>query len=85
MLTLPGPELNQDRNLKAGTNAEAMTLAPYGLFSLLSYRTKDHQARNGTTHNRLGTLTSIANLKKKMSQSLGLMESSSQLRYPPFR
>ena len=29
-------------------------LAPHGLLSLLSYRTQDHQARDGTTHNGLG-------------------------------
>jgi hypothetical protein len=28
--------------------------APHGLFSLLSYRTQDHQPRDSTTHNGLG-------------------------------
>ena len=29
----------------------AYWLAPHGLLSLLSYRTQDHQPRDGTTHN----------------------------------
>jgi hypothetical protein len=48
-------ELKQGRNLEAGADIEAMEsaaywLAPHGLFSLLSYRTQDHMARDGTTH-----------------------------------
>ena len=39
----------------------ANCLASYGLLSLLSYRTQDHQPRDGTTHNRLGLPTSITN------------------------
>jgi hypothetical protein len=31
-------------------------LASPGLFSLLSYRTQDHQPRDGSTHNRLSNL-----------------------------
>jgi hypothetical protein len=31
----------------------AYWLAPHGLLSLLSYRTPDYQARDGTTHNGL--------------------------------
>ena len=31
----------------------AYWLAPYGFLSLLSYRTQDHQPRDGTTHNGL--------------------------------
>ena len=45
-------------NLEAGADAEAMEdaaywLVPHGLLSLLSYRTQDHQLRDGTTHNGL--------------------------------
>jgi hypothetical protein len=29
-------------------------LAPHGLLNLLSYRTQDHQPRDGATHNGLG-------------------------------
>ena len=32
----------------------AYCLAPHGLLSLLSYRTQDHQPRDGTTHSGLG-------------------------------
>jgi fatty acid desaturase len=34
----------------------AYWLALYGLLNLLSYRTEDHQSRDGTTHNGLGHL-----------------------------
>jgi hypothetical protein len=59
-------ELRQSRNLEAGADAEAMEdaaywLAPHGLLSLLSYRTQDHQPRNTTTHNGLGSLLLITN------------------------
>ena len=59
---------SQDRNSsRAGTwrkDAEAMEgaaywLAPHGLLSLLSYRTQDHQPKDGTTHNGLGPLLFI--------------------------
>ena len=33
---------------------DAFWLAPKGLLSLLSYRSQDHQPRDGTTHNGLG-------------------------------
>jgi hypothetical protein len=44
----------QGRALEPGADAEAMEaaaywLASYGLLSLLSYRTQDHQPRVGTT------------------------------------
>jgi len=39
-------------------------LAPPGLLSLLSYRTQDHQPRNGTTHNGLGPPTLYHWLRK---------------------
>ena len=66
-----GQELKQGRNLEAGSNADprsqksaAYWLAPSGLLSLLSYRTQDHQPRDGTTHNELGSPPSITNLEK---------------------
>lgn len=37
----------------------AYCLAPHGFLSLLSYRTQDHQHRNGTTHYWLGLPLSI--------------------------
>jgi len=45
-------EGSQDRNLEAGADAEAMEGAAYCksfqvLFGLLSYRTQDHQPRDG--------------------------------------
>jgi hypothetical protein len=36
-------------------------LAPWLAFSLLSYRTQDHQLRDGTTHNGLDPSLSITN------------------------
>ena len=48
-------------------------LALHGLLSLLSYRTKDHQPRGGTTHNRQGvSLPSITNEENALY--LDLME-----------
>jgi hypothetical protein len=66
-------EVSQDGNSnRAGTwrqelmqkpwRGAAYWLAPHGLFSLLSYRTQDHQSRDGPTHNGLGPPTSITNL-----------------------
>ena len=37
----------------------AYWLAPRGLLNLLSYRTQDHQPRDRTTHNGLGSPTSV--------------------------
>ena len=83
-----GQELKQGRNLKAGADAEAMERAAYwlastGLLSLLSYRTQDHQPRDGTTHNGLGPLTSVTNEEDALW--LNLMETFSQLRFPPLQ
>ena len=39
----------------------AYWLTPHGLLSLLSYRPQDHQPRDGTTHNGLGSLQSTIN------------------------
>jgi hypothetical protein len=38
-------------------------LAPHGLLSLLSYRTQEHQPRDGPTHSGRGPLPSITNEK----------------------
>jgi hypothetical protein len=65
-------EGSQDRNSsRAGTWRQEMMqrpwkgaaywLAPHGLLGLLSYRTQDHQPRDGTTHNGLGPPPSITN------------------------
>jgi hypothetical protein len=35
-------------------NNAVYCLVPHGMLSLLSYRTQDHQPRDGTTHNGLG-------------------------------
>ena len=56
----------QGRNLEAEADAEGMEGAvhwrvPLGLPGLLSYRTQDHQPRNGTTHSGLGRFPSITN------------------------
>jgi len=50
-----GQELKQDKGLQAGADAETMGGAAYWLvfddsLNLLSYRTLDHQPRDGTTH-----------------------------------
>ena len=60
---------SQDRNLEAAADAEALQgccllLAHHGLLSLLSYRTHDHQPRDGTTQHRLGPPPSITNFKR---------------------
>lgn len=39
----------------------AYWLGPYGLLSLLLYRTQDQQPRSGTTYSGLGLLPSISN------------------------
>ena len=54
-----GQELKQCRNMEAGTDTEAMEdaaycLVPHDLVSLFSYRTKDNQPRDGTSHKGLG-------------------------------
>ena len=54
-----GQELEQGRNLEAGTEAEAMGAASwltlYGLISLLLYRSQEHQPTlGGTNYNKLG-------------------------------
>ena len=48
-------------NLEAGADAEAMEGAAYWLAQPASYRTQDHQPRDGTTHSGLGSPLSITN------------------------
>lgn len=36
-----------------------LLVVPHGLLSWLSYRTQDHQARDGTTHSGLGSPSSM--------------------------
>jgi hypothetical protein len=57
-------------------------LAPHGLLSLLSYRTQDHQPRDGPTHNGLGPPSLITNLENALE--LDLMEMFPQRRVPSF-
>ena len=45
----------------------ACYLGPHGLLSLLSYRTQDHQPRDGTTHDALGLPHRLVN-KKTLSR-----------------
>ena len=57
---MSGQKINQGRDLEAGTIMEAMEgfghwFIPHSLLSLLSYRTQDHQPRNGTLTNGFGT------------------------------
>jgi hypothetical protein len=59
-------ELKQGRNLEAEADAEAMEgccllTCSHGLLSLLSYKTQDHQPRDGTTHNSLDFSSSVTN------------------------
>jgi hypothetical protein len=51
----------------------AYWFAYHSLLSLLSYRTQDLQARDGTTHNGLGLPSSIMNFFKNALQ-LNLIE-----------
>ena len=78
-----GQELKHGRSLMAGADAEAMegcwlqTCFPMdGLLGLLSYRTQNHQPRNGTTHSGLGLI-------EKNASQLDLMKAFSQLRLLP--
>ena len=59
----------------------AYCLAPHGLLNLLSYRTQDHQPRDGTTHNGWA-LPHQSLIKKNVPD---LMEAFSHLRPHPFR
>lgn len=57
-------ELNQRKNMKAGTKAEAITnisywLAPYGFPILLSYTTHGHLPKGGITHNVIWVIVII--------------------------
>lgn len=56
-----------------------------GLLSLLFYTTQDHQSRDRTTHNGLDLLRPTLLLRMPDSLVLGLPETSSELRFPPFR
>ena len=56
-------------------------LASQDLFSVLSYRTEDHQPRDVTTHGELGTLPLITNHVKALV--LNLIEQLPQLRPLP--
>jgi hypothetical protein len=48
----------------------AYWLAPYGLFSLLSYRTQDRLPRDGSTHNGRGPLPSFTNKENALQLDL---------------
>ena len=68
-------EFRQDRDLEVGTDAEAMRgtafwLAPYGLLSLLSYRTQDHMPRDGTIHSVLYSPPSITKYENTVQACL---------------
>jgi hypothetical protein len=59
-------ELKQGKNLVAGDGAEAIEgaaywLVPHGSLTLPFHKTQDHQPRDGTTHNGLGSPPSITN------------------------
>jgi hypothetical protein len=80
-----GQELTQDRNLEAGAEAEAMEgyyllFVHHGLIILLSYRTQNHQPRDGTTHSGLSPQPSFI---EKNPPQLDLMDAFSQLRLLP--
>jgi hypothetical protein len=58
-LTVKLLELKKGKKLEAGADAESVEdaaywLAPYGLLSLLSYRTQDHWPRDGTSYTEIG-------------------------------
>ena len=72
-------QTGQDPDAEAMEGA-AYWLALHGLLSLLSYRTQDHQSRDGITHNRLGPLPLITNWENALW--LDLMEAFSPLRLP---
>jgi hypothetical protein len=80
-------EGSQDRNSEQETGARRSWYKSHGgllltgLLSLLSYRTQDHQPRDDTTHNRLGSPPLIINGENALQ--LDLMEAFSQLRLLP--
>jgi len=57
------------------------------VFSLLSYKTQDHEPRGGPTHNGLGTSPSITNSGKTLQAFLQskLINGSSKLGFPQLR
>lgn len=63
---------NKSRNLEAGDDACAMEgcclqACSNDLVSLLSYRTQGHQSWDKTTHNGLGSSSSITNFKNNLT------------------
>jgi hypothetical protein len=63
---------SQDRNshwarnciqelMKRPWRGAAYWLITHGLLRLLSYRTQHHQTRNGSSHKRIGPLSSVTN------------------------
>jgi hypothetical protein len=64
--TQTGHELGNRSWLQRPQRCDIYWLAPHGLLSWLSYRTQDHQPRDGTTHNGLGPLIPRQSLIKKM-------------------
>jgi hypothetical protein len=78
-----GQKLQQSRNLKVGTLAEAMKELITVLLSLIPYRTQDHQPRDGTTYNRLGPSPMVDNWENAWQPEL--MEAFSQTGSRPFR
>ena len=57
----------------------AYWLAPHGLLGLLSYRTRDHQPRDGTAHHGLGPPPLITNGENALE--LDLIKAFPQLRH----
>lgn len=62
----------------------AFWLGPHSLLSLLSYRTQDHQLRNGTSHNGLGPPPSMINQENFLEPDF-ISAFCFQLRFLPFR
>jgi hypothetical protein len=65
----------------------AYWFAPHVLLSPLSWKTQDHQIRNGTTLSGRDPLPSITDQEKCLQACLqsDLVEAFSQSRFPPFR
>ena len=73
----------QERNLGVRWWWGVYWLDKHGLFSLLLYKTQDHQYRNGTILNGLDLVSPHWWPIEKNALQLGLMESLSQLKFPP--
>ena len=61
-----GLELKQSKNRRQELTQRLWRVLLTGLLSPLTYKTEDHQAKDGATHNGLDPLQSITNQEKAL-------------------